>query len=116
MIPKYKTRANLILTAGFVLVLIGGAMNGPQNNPDNSSGFAALLVLTGLAIWLVGCQQYCMAKAQPGWKAIYGIVFPLGLIALTLLPDEGQESPKKSRPQKKARRRRPRYDEDNGDH
>jgi hypothetical protein len=48
---------------------------------------AGLIILSGIGVWVAGCHQYLMGKAQPGWKAIYGMVFPLGLIALALLPD-----------------------------
>lgn len=115
MIPRYRTRANIGLGGGFLMALAGGAMN----QPENQSRVAPFLVLIGLGVWIWGCQQYCRAKAQPGWKAIYGIVFPLGLIALVLLPDQGSAAPAKSRTASKKRpatsgrprERRPNYDQ-----
>lgn len=89
MIKKYQTRANIVLVVGFVIVMIGGKVGQGAIPP----AVAGLIVLLGLGVWVAGCHQYCMGKAQPGWKAIYGIVFPLGLIALALLPDEGNEKP-----------------------
>lgn len=109
MIKKYQTRANIVLVVGFVIVMIGGKAGQGAVSPP----VAGLIVLLGLGVWVAGCHQYCMGKAQPGWKAIYGIVFPLGLIALALLPDEGkakQEAGKRRR-RKEPARRRPAYEE-----
>ncbi|MDA0808492.1 MAG: hypothetical protein O2983_09035 [Planctomycetota bacterium] len=107
MIKKYQSRANIILVVGFVIVMIGGkAGQGTIPTPA-----AALIILLGLGVWVAGCHQYCIGKAQPGWKAIYGIVFPLGLIALALLPDQGNEKPTAGRQKKKSSRRRRSFDE-----
>ena len=72
---------------------------------------AGLIILPGIGAWVAGCHQYLMGKAQPGWKAIYGMVFPLGLIALALLPDEGNEKPSAGHRKNKSARRRRSYDE-----
>lgn len=106
MIKKYQSRANIILVVGFIIVMIGGKA-GQGAIPPAAAG---LIVLLGLAVWVAGCHQYCMGKAQPGWKAIYGIVFPLGLIALALLPDEGKAETGKRRRKKKSARRSPSYE------
>lgn len=107
MIKKYQTRANIVLVVGFVIVMIGGKAGQGAIPP----AVAGLIVLLGLGVWVAGRHQYCMGKAQPGWKAIYGIVFPFGLIALALLPDEGNEKPSAKRLKKKSARRRRSYDE-----
>lgn len=107
MIKKYQSRANIILIVGFVIVIIGGKAGQGAMSP----AVAGLVILFGIGVWVAGCHKYLMDKAQPGWKAIYGIVFPLGLIALALLPDEDNEKPAKRRRKKKPTRRQRSYDE-----
>lgn len=100
MIQKHKRLAHISLGIGLVLMVVANMLQ------EGGLTIGSYLMLPAYAIWIWGCYEYCKAKGQPGWKAVYGVVFLLGLIALIWIPDKTEVTPRKVRRKKSAKRRK----------
>jgi hypothetical protein len=90
MIPEYKTKSNIGVGVG-VLVLVPWFLTQVMPNSDGVMIVRAVSGIGGLILIVWGCMNYAAAK---GYSKAYGLLifmcFP-GMIALALLKDKNTD-------------------------
>lgn len=87
MVSEYKRRTNIGLGLGMLLQVIGGALYLPAIDGSVSQLLGGLLALGGLGLFIWGCANFAQSKGQPAWLGILGLLTPVGLVILIMLPD-----------------------------
>ena len=84
MLAAYKTKTEVQLGAGIVMMIAGRFLAG---NHDVRGVLGVILLLGGGVLFTWGCMNYAEGKGYSRWLGLLGIIACIGFAILVWLPD-----------------------------
>ena len=79
---NYRKARNFLIWSGLICELVAQPL---------PIAFSIILSIIGIGIVLCGCWNWAKYKGRNGWWAAWGLLAPIGLIALANMKDEYKE-------------------------